>query len=616
MLRSLVVAFLSAALWAQVPESRPTTPERTGFAQTSTHAEVLAFLDSVKGPRVVVRNFGKSGEGKPLPVAIVSNPPCDPDGIVFDGRIRVLIVANIHGGEVEGKEAAQALLRECAAGAHDDWLKDLVLLVVPNFNPDGNDRIDKKNRVEQNGPDGGVGRRENAAGLDLNRDFVKLETPEAQALVALMNRFDPHALLDLHTTNGSFHGYHVTYATSQAPNLPAEVAKFGDGVWVPGIVAGLAKNHGFRAFPYGNVERLAGEQVWASFDHRPRFLTNYYGLRGRLSLLCEAYSYLPFERRIAVTRAFVAEAMKGLIANGDVVRKLTQAEQPTRFGYATELVAGETREVLLGDVERVKLDGIGTRLVAKDVTKPTPMRVRASFESKQSFAMPKGYAVVAPNAATTLTLLRHGLSVRVLDQAQEVEGEAFVPTEMQKASRSFQKHLTIEYHGRFEKRSVTLPVGALLVGPGVLAAQLLDPMSEDSLGTWNHFEAASRIVSAATEPTSLAFPAIRMTVVPDKAGRFAWSSDLRPMGSEFPAQRSVVATFQLDGVPEVEKFGDYWRQLMARPGFQVVDLATGKELAGGIAFQVVGQAARAAVPAARRSLEELGSSVVRIDISR
>ena len=627
-MRILVPAILSASLWAQAPESRPTVAERSGFKQTSTHAEVLAFLDTVKGPRIVVRNFGKSGEGKPMPVAIVSNPPCDADGIVFDQRIRVLIVANIHGGEVEGKEAAQILLRECAAGQHDEWLKDLVLLVVPNFNPDGNDRIDKKNRVEQNGPDGGVGRRENAAGLDLNRDFVKLETPEGQALVALMNRFDPHALLDLHTTNGSFHGYHVTYATSQSPNVPAAVAKLANEQWIPGLVARLAKDHSQRAFPYGNLENSGGQQVWASFDHRPRFLTNYYGMRGRLALLCEAYSYLPFEERIAVTRAFVAEALQGLIALGDAVRKLAEVPRPERFGYASELEAGVAGEVLLGEVDRVKVEGIGTRLVAKDVAKPTSMRVRANFESKQHFVMPGGYAIVAPSAATTLTLLRHGLHVGTVEKTREVMIETFIPTDMQKASRSFQKHLTLEYRGRFEKRTWSPPLGTIfLPDVNVLVAQLLDPLSEDSLGTWNHFEAESRIVAVGETNAELAFPVVRSAEVwSDRSDeiRRVWSSALTPSGSEFAALRPVLARLDLRAGADPglswehgmtaswSKFAAVWKGEVAHAQLQLMDLATGKPIPGGVEVRWPAGVGPERIDQVRRICEELGSPVVRI----
>ena len=128
--------------------------------------------------------------------------------------MRILVNANIHAGEVEGKEATQMILREIAFGEHEELLRGADLMFVPVYNPDGNDRIDKKNRASQNGPDGGVGERANAQGLDLNRDFLKAESPECRALLRLFRMHDPHLFMDLHTTNGSHHGYQLTYSPS------------------------------------------------------------------------------------------------------------------------------------------------------------------------------------------------------------------------------------------------------------------------------------------------------------------------------------------------------------------------------------------------------------------
>src|SRR4029079_19810701 len=83
-------------------------------------------------------------------------------------------------------------------------------LLAPIYNADGNEKISLDNRTEQNGPIAAVGTRENAKGLDLNRDFMKLESAEARALVGLMTRWDPHVTIDLHTTNGSYPGFHLT----------------------------------------------------------------------------------------------------------------------------------------------------------------------------------------------------------------------------------------------------------------------------------------------------------------------------------------------------------------------------------------------------------------------
>ena len=111
-----------------------------------------------------------------------------------------------------------ALVRDIAKGEHADWLQSMVLLVNPIYNADGNERVTLTSRGFQHGPIGGQGTRPNAQGLNINRDNIKLETPEARSMVRLLNDFDPHVMIDLHTTNGSRHAYHLTYET---PNNPA-----------------------------------------------------------------------------------------------------------------------------------------------------------------------------------------------------------------------------------------------------------------------------------------------------------------------------------------------------------------------------------------------------------
>ncbi len=85
-------------------------------------------------------------------------------------------------------------------------------MMAPIYNADGNERVNLYNRPRQNGPFGGMGQRANAQGLDLNRDHMKARSAEATSLIGLMNAYDPHVLIDLHTTNGTRHGYHLTYS--------------------------------------------------------------------------------------------------------------------------------------------------------------------------------------------------------------------------------------------------------------------------------------------------------------------------------------------------------------------------------------------------------------------
>ena len=191
----LLLAPLSFAQVATPPLQ--TTAEATKFAKTTTSAEVVAFCELLakQNPKAKHSTFGTSGEGRPLPLLVLSDPPVStPEEAEKSGKPVVIVTANIHAGEVDGKEAVLALARDLLGEKESAILKKTVLVIAPNFNPDGNDKFAER-RKTQNGPTL-VGTRENASGYDLNRDFVKLETPEARAVVGLLNTWKPVMVID------------------------------------------------------------------------------------------------------------------------------------------------------------------------------------------------------------------------------------------------------------------------------------------------------------------------------------------------------------------------------------------------------------------------------------
>src|SRR5947208_11910463 len=127
-------------------------------------------------------------------------------------------------------------------------LSKLIILIAPIYNADGNEKISMNNRTAQNGPIGGVGVRENSKGYDLNRDYMKLDSPEAQALVNLCNRWDPHLTVDLHTTNGSYHGYHLTYSIPLNPSVDPLIIAYHREKLMPAIAKVMLAQHSSRTY--------------------------------------------------------------------------------------------------------------------------------------------------------------------------------------------------------------------------------------------------------------------------------------------------------------------------------------------------------------------------------
>ncbi len=525
---ALLLPFLLTACSSMPMPSVPaplTAPEATAYRRTSTHAEVLDFLRAVRAagdPRVVVAELGRSDEGRELPLVIVADPTVrTPSQARASGKPVVLVTANIHAGEVEGKEACLQLLREVvwgvpgASGAAPWPVADVVALIAPIYNADGNERFGPKNRPLQQGPDNS-GQRPNAAGLDLNRDALKLEAPESRALVAAFAAWDPQVYVDLHTTNGSAHGYELTYAPSLNPSVHPALRQTLEQDWLPALRTRVRERHGFELFDYGNF--MEGEEFkdavdavsgWRSYDHRPRFVTNGYGLRNRLSILSEAYSYADFRTRIAVTRAFVAEILGLAAERGPGLLALCRRldEETVAQARAGELAQATAARLVSRGSEPLLLRGFRdapnaatgeVERVAEGPRHSVDVPAFVQFQGEGWVTAPRAYLLppASPSfdPAHVLSVLRaHGVRVQAAD-AREAEVDVPIVRETSTAGSEFQMHHQRRAACDLRRERRALPPGTLRVPVdqplGRLVFQLLDPRADDGLLVWNAFDAA------------------------------------------------------------------------------------------------------------------------------
>ena len=260
-----------------------TRAELSDYRETTRYTEVMGFLEAVvlASEQLHLTSFGYTTEGRTLPLLVYGDVwDASSEEAIQTGKTRVFIQANIHAGEVCGKEALLMLARQLAAGEYTQWADSLVLLIAPIYNADGNERISMYNRSRQHGPVGGMGQRPNAQGYDLNRDHMKLDSPEARSLVQLIHEYNPHVLIDLHTTNGTIHGYHLTYSPPLNPNTAKPIINLLRNEWLPEVSKRIKATYDWDFYYYGNVPRSGGtrERGWYTFDHRPRFNNNYIGI--------------------------------------------------------------------------------------------------------------------------------------------------------------------------------------------------------------------------------------------------------------------------------------------------------------------------------------------------
>jgi hypothetical protein len=368
----------------------------------------------------------------------------------------------------------------------------VVWLLAPDYNADGNDRFSTEHRRSQNGPSKGMGIRENANGLDLNRDFVKLESPEGRALVKLIDRWNPQVIVDCHTTNGSRHRHVITYDTNKHPACDARLIQFTNQKMIPELNERLERHGGWKGFYYGNFNRDKTE--WQTYGHQPRFSTQYCALRNRIGILSESYSYAPYKDRILASKDFVHSILEFASDHHNEINKLldnitndvTHPKEPPQVALLAKLTAMPGRFTVLGYQEKEE-DGKKTR-----IDKEYPVTYIGNVEATFSVTRPAAYLVPKEYAKAIEKLQQHGVKVDSLQSDTELPVQVYQVTKLTQANGPFQNHhlVTLDVEAKTDTRKI--PAGTIVVKTsqplGTLASFLLEPKADDGLATWNYFD--------------------------------------------------------------------------------------------------------------------------------
>ena len=474
-----------------------TRAEQTNYRETSLHAHVMEFVTKLAGrgdPRLHLTSFGASPEGRELPLVVMSA-----HGVKTPAEARakqlpvVLIINGIHAGEVEGKEAAMMLMRDILDGTHAHLIEKLTLVVVPLFNPDGNDAVDPKNRElnlprleGQIGP-ALVGTRVNKSGINLNRDYMRQEAQEMRNLQARVCQvWEPDLTIDTHATNGSVHRMAMTYDVPHTvpSGRPEPIAFMRERV-MPAVQAALASKHSLIAGWYGNftedeqaldARRDADPHApvregWMTYPHNPRFGSNYRGLTNRCDLLLECYSYLEFPARVHTTYATLLEALTYVAAHPDDLVQVVASSKTPRDKIAVR----SKLEAFADPIE------IPTRTPRTLDGAPSTVSIRyfANFVGSVVVDRPAAY-IVPPNVAAHL--VQHGLETELAGGARDVQVAKVTGFGSEGGRKILEAakvgELTVEWRG--DKRATD---GMSIVRTdqplGAIAVYLCEPESDD-----------------------------------------------------------------------------------------------------------------------------------------
>lgn len=488
-----------------------TIAEKSNYQSTSTYDDVIQFIQNLEKSSDVLRieNIATSAEGRNIPLMIIADPlPTSYMEIKDDNRIVVYLQANIHAGEVEGKEATQMLARELINGKlPKEILENVIVLICPIFNPDGNEKFSLKNRTNQNGPVNGVGVRHNGQYLDLNRDAMKLETPEIRGVVTeIFNKWDPAITVDCHTTNGSYHEEPVTFTWMMNPNGDRKLINYMRDGMMPSVHKTLWDKYDVENVFYGEfLDRGNIDTAWSSYACEPRYLVNYVGIRNRMAILNENYVYADFESRVNGSYHLLLTILEYAADKKDEIKEmLNDSDQrlinrESSIGvadsFAIEYVGVPTPEkITIKAIEADTIPGMKGywRYKQSDRKRTVTVDYIADYFPTKNIKMPYAYILSVPDAEVLNLLKAHGIQVEKLDEKINVNVEKFNINELQPIKRPYQGHYMNTIDGEFETVDKEFSAGTYMVKTaqplGNLAAYLCEPESDDGLVRWNFLD--------------------------------------------------------------------------------------------------------------------------------
>ncbi|MCI0356193.1 MAG: M14 family metallopeptidase [Acidobacteria bacterium] len=506
-------------------ENWQTPAEKSNYRTTPRYAETMDYVRRVAGvsPRQVkIEIFGRSGEGRDLEAVIVSRDGVfDPGVLHRTGRPIVLIQNAIHAGEMDGKDASLALLRDMVVTrAQAGLLARAVVIFIPIFSADGHERFGAFHRINQNGPEE-MGWRTTARNLNLNRDYMKADTVETRALLRLWNRWLPDVFVDNHVTDGLDHQYDTTYALETGPNVTPALAQWQRESLAPYVEKSVTDS-GHRIAPYTSfVDPADPAKGMYDGESLPRYSNGYAVLQNRPGMLVEMHTLKDYKTRVTGNYELMRALLE--VVNRDAAL-LTQA---TRDADTAQIAAGQKYDAGVREPLKLTLTeasrpfpfrGYRVRRTLSEVSgsirteytqEPLEITIpyRSTFEIARSVTPPLAYVVPPQWEEVIGVLAAHGLKMQRTSRPWTAEVETYHCKNPRWQPRPFEGRQILFEPWKGEsaefgtasvecaavRETMTFPANSVVVTLDQRAARVaihfLEPQAPDSAVAWGFFNA-------------------------------------------------------------------------------------------------------------------------------
>lgn len=502
-MRYLTASFLFLPFLMFAQPAGLLTPFEKNDQTTATYNEAIDFYQKLakEYPQLQLKEWGMTDAGLPLHVAVVSeNGQFDPAALRRENK-RILLINNaIHPGEPEGVDASMMLVRDLLQKPElGQFLDNMVVVVIPFYNIGGGLNRGCCSRANQNGPME-YGFRGNAKNLDLNRDFIKCDSKNAQTFTRIFNHWKPEVFIDNHTSNGADYTYTMTLLATQEDKLGPVLGQYLRKELLPRLYEGMAERQQ-EMTPYVNVWGGTPEDGIPGFYDSPRYGSGYAALHHCLSFVPETHMLKPFPQRVQATYDFMEVMIQTLYEEADKIGQLRQAAIAQAIAQPTVPIDWELDKAR---VDSILFKGYAAKYTPSEVTgldrlwydrtEPWTKKIpyRNTFIPKLSVEKPVAYLI--PQAYTEVIdrLMMNGVQVNRLSEDVEPEVEMYriKKFETRNAYEGHYPHYNVEVEKlnrpwRYHKGDYVI----LTNQPAVrFMVETLEPQAVDSYFAWNFFD--------------------------------------------------------------------------------------------------------------------------------
>lgn len=477
-----------------------TPAEASGLTESPDYATTMKWLEEMNqaSSYISIARIGTSEQGRLIQSVIASkDQDFSAEELSTSKKPLILIQAGIHAGEIDGKDAGMMLLRDIAFGNKTELLDKANLLFVPILNVDGHERSSEYGRVNQRGPKV-MGWRTNAQNLNLNRDYTKMETAGIQAIIKVINTYDPDLYIDIHVTDGADYQYDITYDFVAPGGYSPEIFDWMKTYFKPEINQALSSN-GHIPGPLlfaANDRDFSGGNIAFSFS--PRFSNSYGDIRHLPTILIENHSLKPFKQRVLGTYIFLEQSIISVSSHFEELQKAIASDKsqpkkelPVRFGFNEN--PADSMAFLGIESEIVKSSSTGAEYIVwkgNPITQTIPNILMDKPEA--IVKLPKAYWIPAEWPQIIEKIKAHGIKFEVIKESKKLTVEQDFITNYKLSNQPSEGKIRFqEFKSEPIQREISYLPGSIQIlvdqPLGELLAILMEPESVDSFFQWGYF---------------------------------------------------------------------------------------------------------------------------------